>query len=1563
MTLPGGAADKICNRYEGRWTLYCMIDVMDEKADSIQLEKPGEDAFEFLISRNGQLECHQVKRQRSGLGRWTISSLQDNKVQVLSDFWSSLNNNPNVSCIFVSTQDANELTELANRARDAGYWDKFKSDFLNKELYDEFNKLLVKWGNCSEIAAFEALKRVRVETVGENLLVEIIESRLAALVEGDSKTIRLELAELALNKIHQELTAYDIWHHLEERGYRRQEWGKDTHVLAAVDSTNSRYISLLRDTQVIAGDFIPRDEAQIAFEELTENKQSILLIGEAGVGKTGVMLQVLDKLQNQGIPILTFRADRLEPVQLPDQVGKQLDLPGSPAIVLANIAQKRDCVLIIDQLDAVSLASGRNPEFFDCLHEIIKQAQAHPNIKLLLACRKFDLDNDHRLKRLSGEKGIAKPVTINRLSDTKVKETVSALGLESIRLSDKQIKLLSFPLHLWLLSIISEDKTIDILNFQTAKELYDQFLQHKTDEIKMRLGHSIQWTKVIDILCDYMNREQQQNLSAPESVVDECQHDARAMASEHILIWQNKRISFFHESFFDYTFARRFASRGKNLLSFLGTKEEQHLFRRAQVRQILIHEREDNPENYLNNLKELLTNFDVHFHIKQVVFAWLATLNEPTEEEWNILLPLIKSQSDKITKQVWVTLYNSVNWFHLLDSLGIIQNWLQNETEIYIDSTIKWLSIIQRQVPKRVVELIEPFIDKSELWNERCNYIIQNAELHKCRHFFELFLRSINQGFFDINRNSNIISNYTGDFWERISSLSEQRSDWACEAISCYLNRCLELSITAGQPNLFDRQYGTLPQSQFDEEVLQESARNAPPAFIKHLFPFILHIAELTAIQQGNPPWHDSVWYYRPYGNGYDIHHKLLSEMAVALSHFATNDPEKFAIFTEQQLCNSNLKTIQFLLVCAYAANGKRFANEAIHYLCEQPIRLETGYSSGAGNVHAAPYWATRQLLLATVPYCSSQSLEILEQIILNYYPDWEKSYEYIKLRGYAQLVLIDAIHNAQIDKLQLKFQKIFTNIFLLKTANTGGWAKIAFQKFEYIIEHYYPSEKLTRRLYELQRKFTDLKLLEPMGEIESPKPIEVNIVGSPIPQKATKKMTDRQWLKAISKYDYNDGGTRFQRNGELIGGAHQLSSLLESQAKDEPARFASLIWQFPDNANSSYFDAVLRGIAEVDLDVKTAISVCQRCHQLPQRPCGKSIAWLFQKQASLSWTISALNILLCYALNDPNPEQEFWRTQTSSGQVYYDGNIHNAGTYSTRGSAVNAIAKLIFADKNRTAYFQVPMQQIVRDSSIAVRSCAAEALIAMLNYNRDLSVRLFLKLSETEDELLGTSPVQRFLYYALQTHFQQLAPILERMIVSDSPEAVKVGARQACLSSLIIEEAHSFADRCLSGTELHRMAAAEIFVANLRIAHHRQFCENSLMQLFNDNNEQVRKEAAKCFFKFEGAELGDYITLIEAFVNSCAFETDCKDLIHALKKTTAKLPETVTYQVCEKFINSIDSPIPNFGNVSKVRELLIRLYSQSKDKSLRSHCLDLIDNLLEVEAYGINQALQEFER
>jgi hypothetical protein len=1164
---------------------------------------------------------------------------------VLAYFWAKLSD-PTAQCVFVSTDKAFQLELLAEGSRGAASWEEFQDVFLHaKSRSDAFEDLCRRLDmSCGE-AVYDALKRIRIETVGEDFLHSTVESRVATLVEGDSATVIDVLAQWALDNVHHELIAYDIWHHVESRGFRRRQWGQDRNVLAAVCTANARYLTPLREYSTIHLTRIPRDEVQTVLNMLTSHKErrGVLLAGEAGVGKSGVILQVVEALQEQGVPVIAFRIDRLEPTPLPNNVGEQLGLPGSPVNVLAAIAQGRECVLIMDQLDAVSLASGRHPDFFECVHEMLHQVQAHPHMRLLVACRTFDLENDHRLRQLTGQNGLVHIVTINRLSHTTVRDSVNALGLDAQRLSNKQLELVSIPLHLSLLAEIAADRTVDVLNFSTAKELYERYWDRKQSVLRIRLGRAVQWTPVVDTLGQYMSERQM--LSAPLSIVDAYAEDAAAMVSEHVLMRDGQRYAFFHEGFFDYAFARRFAAQGQALIPFL-QQSEQHLFRRAQVRQILLHERDTDRTQYLNDLPTLITHSGIRFHLKQVMFAVLRDLTDPTVEEWNILAPLLdREPADSYAVAVWRMLHGAVPWLQLLDRLGVIEAWLAGQDAERVDRVISLLSSMQKKLPDRVAAFIEPYVGTSEEWRHRLVYLSQWADLGAGRGFLDLFLRLLDEGILDEARGPIAVNS---DFWSLVYGLPETHPDWACEVIGHYLNRRFRLSMDAGQCNPFHRSAGTIRDSQLDDEVFLESARRAPHAFVTQVLPFMLRVMNVTAQRAGEPPWIDPVWHYRSYGKGYGIAHALLSAMETALSELALHDPDTFAIIAAP-LRSLDFETIQYLLIRAYAANGSRFAEDGAEYLCERSLRLPTGYVDNA-------YWAMRQLLEAITPHCSDAHLARLGRMILAYYPDSERSTQGRHARGHAQLVLLEGI-----------------------TASRRSLA-------------------VTRRLAEWQRKFG-------IHAVEPPQPLQGGVVESPIPASAANKMTDDQWLRAMARYS-QDSWSSLQV-GTLRGGADALAQVLEQHVAQEPVRFAALVHQFPDTTHLSYFQAVLRGLTDTNLDAEIVLRVCQRCHQLPHRLCGKEIVRLLASLAKVPLPKDALDIVAWYATEDPHPgsDQESWGTRTPEGDRSRD--ILTVAINSVRGSAAEVIRDLIWHDEQRLAYLLPTIDRASR--GMTHRSAAPE--------------------------------------------------------------------------------------------------------------------------------------------------------------------------------------------------------------------------------------------------------------
>lgn len=256
MPLPGGASDKYGNRYEGRWTAFCMAQILDEQACSIRLEPPGAEGkgFEFCLNRKDRAEYHQIKRQKSRGGTWTLKNLSSEGI--LNNFLAILLNDNNY-CVFVSTQIAYELYELSDRARRSVSFNEFKTRFLESEEHgSRFDYLCQVWRSREE-DAYGLLKRIEIRSIDEDTLQKSLADIIKPLVVGEPMAVAEILANLALDDVHKELSAHYIWQRLENLGFERRVWNKDPHVLNKVSGCTHRNLPADYDS-TIAGKWIER---------------------------------------------------------------------------------------------------------------------------------------------------------------------------------------------------------------------------------------------------------------------------------------------------------------------------------------------------------------------------------------------------------------------------------------------------------------------------------------------------------------------------------------------------------------------------------------------------------------------------------------------------------------------------------------------------------------------------------------------------------------------------------------------------------------------------------------------------------------------------------------------------------------------------------------------------------------------------------------------------------------------------------------------------------------------------------------------------------------------------------------------------------------------------------------------------------------------------------------------------------------------------------------------------------------------------------------------------------
>ncbi|MFE0861935.1 hypothetical protein ACFW5P_17225 [Streptomyces rochei] len=950
----GGETDKFGNRYEGAWTIRHALYVLLGSGTSLCIEPGGPlgDGVEFVYRHDHRTEVHQVKRQNRNANSWNVASLRDKGV------WASLRSHVEAGRAFhfVSVLPARALDELADRARRSDDLAAFEAEWLTAELQGPFNALASRGIYGSTATAWRMLRGLRVEWHDERDLVHT-NAVLAeqALVGAPGRLAALALGQVLLDNLGTTLDAAALTTRLAPYGLRRVVRADAVAVSDTVRTVTRRWAAsvermLLRPT-------IPREEVARLVAEVREGtRRLILLTGTAGGGKSAVLHQTFTALDEAATPVLAFRLDRLEPFGSTHELGQRVGLPMSPVGALGAVAGGRPCVLVVDQLDAVSMASGRIPETFDAVADLVDEAAAHPGMQVVLACRAFDAEADARIRRLTAPDHCSR-VTVSLLSDAQVDTAVNGMGLDVSQLASPQRALLHTPLHLVLLAQVADQE--EALLFHTTRQLFDAFWDTKQEACARR--PSVRFHDAVSAVVTAMSARQR--LSVPQSVLDtdDLAASRKVLESEHVFVRHDGRqLAFFHESFFDYAFAREWLQREESLVAFL-TGGEQELFRRGQLRQVLDHLRDLDPERFADEVEALLTSPDIRYHLKHLTVAVLRGLDAPTAAEWGAVARVLDTRPP--FRDRLVDMLGTPAWFRRGDDEGVFENWLDSADTREQDWAVRLLVAVADALPDLVARLLEPHTTDPGYgaWLIR---IVPRARLAGSRHLFDLLLDGVRAGLFTGLEHS---------LWYAARDLAAEEPLWAVELLGALLETpdALQLDEQGRVAVLQIRDYEAL-------KTVTAAAAGAPEEFCIRFLPVLLAVMSLTAYPV-RPGWpvHDRHFSHRhPGDDPGDLGDALLQGTAQALRSTAGRDAARARQVVEQ-LASEPYEAAQWLLYQALAAGGPDLAPWSAEILLQGGRRLLSGYGANA-------VWGAREVLRAIGGVLSDNTLGRLEQSLLH---------------------------------------------------------------------------------------------------------------------------------------------------------------------------------------------------------------------------------------------------------------------------------------------------------------------------------------------------------------------------------------------------------------------------------------------------------------------------------------------------------------------------------------------------------------------------------------------------
>ena len=1378
--------------------------------------------------------------------------------------------------------------------------DEFEQRFLEaKARKRSFGAVCGAWA-CDVSTAVGRLRRIDVRTIGEHDLEEKVRWGVQALFLAHPTEVVEALRGIAEDSVYRTLRRQELVDVLARRGYRRRRLTDPAVAGDAVRAATDRFLDPAR-RRLIQGRLLPRAAVKKLLSRLGESATDTVLTGGAGSGKTACVVGVVDALREGDVPALAFRLDRFVEALTTADLGWRLDLEESPMLVLVEAARAagKPGVLIIDQLDAVSAVSGRVSGAFELVEQLIIEARAaRPRpIHVVVVCREFDWKNDSRLRRLLPDSAMQLDVT--ELAIAEVKELLGDAGFRPQAFKGRQLQILALPQNLSLFLEANFDLPATP-TFATATEIFARYWDAKREAVEQRFpdagGH---WMAVVTRLCQEMTDSQQ--LSVPSEHLDD--YPVRfvgLLASEGVISLDGRRCGFGHESFFDYVFARVFVTRREPITAFLKASE-QHLFRRAQVRQVLAYLRDRDHAGYARELRDLLSDDAIRAHLKDLAFALLGEVGNATEEEWAIwetwIAPALdgiatgRANADEFSTVAWRRFFGSRPWFAYIDRRGIIADWLASDSDAIADMAVNYLWVHQRHSPGRVSELLEPYAEQGGKWIPRLRLLMERAEHHTSRRFFELFLRLLDNGTFDDVRDRSA-SNRT--FWSMLYTLGEERPEWVTEVVAHRLRRHLARMRTGGR----DAGWAGDDHHSVAADVIGRCANRAPAAFVRHVLPSVLEISDF-AVTGGAAPRLDRVWRVLFKTEPFGVKDACLSGLVDSLATLG-RDPAVDLRDVIGELRRRDTYTANYLLLALYAGAAATTADAVVTALCAEPWRFECGFAD-------SPHWTATEVIRAVAPRCTSETRRQLENVILDYVAPFERSPGGYKEHGHACFTLLSAIPTAL------------------------------------------RSEKANARVRELARKFSKPE--------EAPRGIDFGPVESPIADGATGRMTDEQWLGAVAKYPSGDWSVAAEG---IRGGARQLAERLEARTREDPERFARLGLKLPRNGNPAYLEATLDGLRTAAITNELKLEVCLKAFaECPER-CGRSIVDVLRSMGG-ELPDEAVQMLRELATEHEDPATESWQ-EDAGGQPYYSGSPLEAGINSTRGRAAEAIADLIGGNDANVDRFAETVARMIVDSSASVRACTAGTVESIACHRPAQGMSLFLRMDLSEDRLLTTPHVYRLLSWSLRDRLAEVRPTVERMLQSSQPDVRQAGGRLAGLAGLLHDEATDLVGGALCGDARQRAGIAEIAAANIARVDTRDWCERRLAPLFDDADDGVRQAAADCFRELSDVPLENYDDLIAAFCASRALSEASFSLLVTLERSRRRLPGA-TCMVCGQLLRRAREEGADGMDLHIVVKLVFRMYRQHQDDEWTPRVLDMLDLLCLEGPMGVTEEFERFER
>lgn len=647
--------------------------------------------------KDGYKTYSQAKKNQPKHRAWSLADLRD----ILRKSKKQLTIDPAGKVSLYSRTEFGDLKRLKEAENLYGDFSEFNSNAASpiKAIFNEFKDIL----DLSNEDAFKILRSIRIEPYHdfsdwERIIKDDLKRHYTQHDRVYDFLIRLITQQSARLNAPCRFTKDSLFKILTEQGFYKAPILEETEIIKQFKVASQ--IGRNYDTK-IGGQKIPRNEVQTILENIKEGKKSILLTSRKGSGKTWVLFEVAEQIEQiDSLGLLFIKGDQFDDIYSEEELIQRLHFEYDPFILVSRLSEYRQVVVIIDSLDALSLARDQKP--LKTFLSLIDSFLALENVAIILACRDFDLEYDPQLRNRSWE---LKIILSSLNFERDVKPILELWKIDIQSMNESQKELLTHPQNLKLYEKLHFK--ISIASILTEFHIIKSFFE-ETVEKNNKLGH-----KAVNALQTMAkNLLKKRSLFMPKLQFNETEEMIRLLSSEGVLIIDSPRdrISFTHQALLDYLMIRSYIMEGKSLLEFI-LAHPQLPFIRPAIRIFLFYLHSMDNKDFSKEVIRILKDDRVAYHVKRLIVESLSEISPITDIEFNLIKNIHKNFSDLFNRFLQRA---SIDWFDAMHpelTSSILTNKENDSTKItLLYSLEKWMNIR----PDEVIECWKCVLDTSE---------------------------------------------------------------------------------------------------------------------------------------------------------------------------------------------------------------------------------------------------------------------------------------------------------------------------------------------------------------------------------------------------------------------------------------------------------------------------------------------------------------------------------------------------------------------------------------------------------------------------------------------------------------------------------------------------------------------------------------------------------------------------------------------------------------------------------------------------------------------------------